>query len=258
MYSLFDRQHIRQLLYLALYPPVTDWKEIKKQAVKRNTREKIPVSEIPPPDRAVVELTLSTLYHFLRTNDARELLRSIPSYERPIDDDSETQMSNRLAYHAACITRVKHCWEILKPDYILPEGCSPIPSKRSNLVADHSWGVFDWLVEAFERDAAGGVSLMLASQLPKSSGGSKTMMDIPLDIVVASFSEPLDQRRIESGARLMTLVSLASLYISDISDSLVSSLRLQKRLRRSCLRTDSSPRHADDSTEWEPPASRPS
>jgi hypothetical protein len=191
---------------------VTDWKEIKKQAVKRNTREKIQVSEIPPPDRAAVELSLSTLYHFLRTNDARELLRYIPSYEHLVDDDSEMWMSNRLAYHAACITRVKHCWEILKPDYILPEGCSPIPSKRSNLVADHAWGVFDWLVEAFERDAAseeGGVSLILATQLPKSSGGSKTIMDIPLDIIIASFSEPLDQRRIDSGARLMTLVSLA-------------------------------------------------
>lgn len=211
--------------------------------MKRNTREEIQVSEIPPPDRAAVDLSLSTLHHLLRTNEAREVLRSIPSYEYTLGDDSVASTSNRLAYHAAGITRVKHCWEILKPDYILPEGCSPIPSKRSNLVADHAWGVFDWLVEAFEHDAAsqeGGVSLVLANQLPKSNGGPKTMMDIPLDIIVASFSEPLDQRRVDSGARLMTLVSLASSYIHSLSHSLLSSSRSQKRHRRSCLQTGSS------------------
>ena len=177
--------------------------------MKKSGREKKQVSEIPPPERALVGLSLDTLHHFLRTNDAQELLRSIPSYERPLEDESETQVGSGLAYHAICITRAKHCWEILKPDYILPEGCSPIPSKRSQLVADHAWGVFDWLVDAFERDGSktGGVSSMLVEQLPKSSGGAKGMISIPLDIIVASFSEPFDQRRIDGGAKLLTLVS---------------------------------------------------
>lgn len=190
---------------------MTERKEVKKQVVKRNPREAKQVAEVPPPERAVVDLALSTLYHFVRTNNAQELLRSIPSYEHTVEDTCESLTNNRLGYHAECITRVKHCWEILCPDYILPEGCASIPSTRSKLVADYAWGVFDWLIEAFEQEAAveGGVSTTLLAQLPKSGGGPKIMMTTPLDIIIVSFAEPLDQRRIDNGARLMALVCSA-------------------------------------------------
>lgn len=229
-----SQQHIRQLLYLALYSPVTDRKEVKKQVPKRNPRGQKQIGEIPPPERAVVDLALTTLFHFVRTNDARVILSSIPSYEASIEDEVNDTTSSRLAFHAESISRVKHCWEILSPNYILPEGCNPIPSKRSKLVADYAWGVFDWLVEAFEREAAneGGVSPTLLAQLPKSSGGPKVIINTPLDIIAASFAEPLDQRRIDSGTRLLALL----VALTKTTPPLLSSDRL---LGETCRRLES-------------------
>ena len=209
---------------------MTEKKETKKPIVKRNNREKKQVGEVPPPDRAVSDLSLKTLYHFVRTNEARDILRSIPSYEWTPDDESGVGTNNRLAFHAECITRVKHCWEILCPDYILPEGCASASSTRSKLVADHAWGVFDWLIEAFEREAVneGGVSPTLLSQLPKSGGGPKSMMSVPLDIIIASFAEPLDQRRIDSAARLMAMVCSGLTGLKHLIKSIIIAYRTNK------------------------------
>lgn len=198
---------MRQLLYLALYPPSVKPKEIKKPAPKRRSHTSHQVPEILPPEPGVADLAIDTLYHLLRTNSVQHILRALPSYDVTLGDDSSDVVGNPLAYHAACITQAKHCWEMLAPNFIRPESRDPVLFDDAVLIADHAWPVFEWLVDAFERDGKGGVSTMLASQLPKSSGGPKMVLDVPLDLIFTAFALPSDHRRIDASMRLLSLAS---------------------------------------------------
>ena len=165
------------------------------------------MSEMASPTQEVVNMALRILHHFLHTNEARDLLCAIPSHEMPLEDDGDAMSGNPLAYHASTITQVKNCWELLSPGFIMTE-----PSEvktRCRLVGDDSWPVLEWLIRAFERDgiAHGGPSPMLASQLPTSEFGPRLVMDVPLDILVSTFEEPLEERKVGMGASLLHSVS---------------------------------------------------
>jgi hypothetical protein len=193
---------------LALYPASAKVHEIKKSGPKRRKRTAQDVPEITVPETEVVELAIDTLHHILRTNSVQDVLGVIPSYETTLEVDNTDFTGNPLAYHATCVAQAKHCWEILSPNFIHPESRDLVSSSESGPVADHAWLVFEWLVDAFERDGKGGASNCLASQLPKSGGGPKMVLDAPLDAIFASFTPPSNSRRMDSGIRLLWLVGV--------------------------------------------------
>jgi hypothetical protein len=169
--------------------------------------------DIPPPERSVALLALDTLYHFIRTNEARHILATLPSYDHRPRDRSNVLHDNPLSFHATCIARAKHCWQILRPEFILP---SDQGSDLSQPVADHAWSVLEWLLEAFERDLSDGDGEpLLASQLPPSSKekGPRLMVEIPLNIISSCFHEPLEVRKVECATKLMELVCSISLCL---------------------------------------------
>ena len=161
-----------------------------------------------PPSQEAVDQALSVLHRFLATNGPNAMLGAIPSYENDeMRGEGDDISMNPLQYHATIITRARHCWELLSPDYILSNVELP-PGRGKGKVGDNAWGVLGWFVEAFEKEAiaGGGASSSLANQLPKSASGIKTAMDAPLDIVIEAFAEPLDGQKVELGRRLLNLV----------------------------------------------------
>ncbi|CAG8578968.1 5452_t:CDS:2 [Acaulospora colombiana] len=212
-----NQELVHQLLYLALYPPGPSKKEVKKVTKKRRNSSKQQVPDITAPERSVVLLALDTLYHFIRTNEAHHILATLPSYEHRPNDRSDTLQDNPLSFHATCIARAKHCWQTLMPEFILP---SEHDSDPSQLVADHAWGVLEWLLEAFSKDSidAGGKSVLLASQLPPVNDGPKVMVDIPLDIIASCFHEPLEMQKVECAAKLLELVRSIYLVVFAVTE----------------------------------------
>lgn len=202
----YARAHIRQLLYLALYPHSAKVNETKKSTTKRRGRTVHDVQEVAPPETRVIELAIDTLHHILRTNSVQDVLAVIPSYETTFDVDNRDFTGNPLAYHATCVAQAKHCWEIFSPNFIRPESREPVSSSEFSPVADHAWPVVEWFVDAFERDGKEGPSRCLASQLPKSSGGPRMVLDAPLDVIFAAFNPPTNPRRMEVSMRLLRLV----------------------------------------------------
>lgn len=162
--------------------------------------------QVVPPSQEAIDQALNVLYHFLNTNGPTTLLGATPSCENQELKEEGDDSMNPLAYHATIITRARHCWELLLPDYVL-SGDDVSVGKGKGKVGSNAWGVLGWLIEAFEKDAGvEGSSNLLADQLPKSSTGVKAVMDAPLDIVFAAFAEPLDGQRMELGRRLLNLV----------------------------------------------------
>ncbi|CAG7852365.1 SubName: Full=Uncharacterized protein {ECO:0000313/EMBL:CCA68597.1} [Serendipita indica DSM 11827] len=216
-------QHVRQLLFLALYPVGTRRKEEspsttsnKRRGVQRTT------SEMSSPTQEIVGMALDILYHFLHTNEAHDLLCAIPSYDNPLEYDGNSVVGNPLAYHASTITQVKSCWELVSPGFIGTESYEI--KGRCRLVGEASWPVLEWMIHAFEKDgtAHGGPSPMLASQLPNPGFGPRLVMDGPLDIIASTFEEPLEERKVAMGTSLLrSLISLTR-----ASPQLLSSDRL--------------------------------
>ncbi|PVF97536.1 hypothetical protein CPB86DRAFT_775201 [Serendipita vermifera] len=203
--TILNQELVHQLLYLALYPPAPGKKEVKKVTKKGRNALKQQVSDIPAPERSVVVLALDILYHFIRTNEARHILATLPSYDHRPNDHSNVLHDNPLSFHATCIARAKHCWQMLMPDFILP---SEHDSDPSQLVADHAWGVLEWLLEAFSKDSidGGGKSSLLASQLPPINDGPRVMVDVPLDIIASCVHEPLEMQKVECATKLLELL----------------------------------------------------
>ncbi|KAF8135683.1 hypothetical protein EV363DRAFT_1447459 [Boletus edulis] len=182
--------HIRQLLYIALFPPplpandqTTQQAQFPPTPVKGSpTKQKptLPKASLSP---SVVESETAQriLFSFLATNSPASLFRALPRY--PLHDAADTDLlpeSSRnghdedslIARESLCLRDCKNCWAILKQGFIQRKQLLPQNSRQKRgrgaydledavldqgydtpaVVAEHAWPIFQWLLSLFEKD----------------------------------------------------------------------------------------------------------
>ncbi|KAK0246307.1 hypothetical protein EDD85DRAFT_52668 [Armillaria nabsnona] len=217
--------HIRQLLYMALYPPSFQINEVDVTASPSKIKQGVPFRLKTTAIRSAQRLLLS----FALTNTPKGLFRTVPGYDEAVpstegDDDSV------LARDSQCITRSKNCWSLLKPGFIK----SPASVSQSNgtkrrrsqhdeeddsVVSENAWPTLEWFVTIFEKDESmtevgePPYSELLLSQIPSTRDGkARWELSAPLDVVFCCLQQRNDNYR-KLGARLMALLINLSLTI---------------------------------------------
>jgi hypothetical protein len=182
-----NSSHIRQLLYMALYPNSSPKSEDGKLG-RRNSDPGSPRKIIPAKQHrteqllspATSESARRLLMSFVNTNSPEALFCGLPSYtprqegaSAPADIDDE---DSYIAKESVCIRESKNCWTILKGGFIrAAPSPPPSPKKKARnrraepagdtqfstdvaaqdtprVVADSAWPVLDWFVTLFEHD----------------------------------------------------------------------------------------------------------
>ncbi|KAF8844655.1 hypothetical protein BDN67DRAFT_894529 [Paxillus ammoniavirescens] len=182
--------HIRQLLYIALFPPppptgdqINEHDQVPTSPVKgspakqKQTLPKLSLS----PSVVASEAAQRLLMSFLSTNSPESLIRALPRYplnntvgtSEPRNDDHDED--SVIAQESLCIKDCRNCWAILKDGFIPRKKLLPlahdgrrkrarntyeiedvnledgVPTQPS-IVAEHAWPVLDWLLSLFEKD----------------------------------------------------------------------------------------------------------
>ncbi|PCH43766.1 hypothetical protein WOLCODRAFT_144682 [Wolfiporia cocos MD-104 SS10] len=138
--------HIRQLLYMALYPPPPE------EGTRRNETDDATIllgspskplsfhqraAHIPP--RAASAGALALLNAFAHTNTPRALLRALPSYPGPSlaqdahadGADADDADDSFIARRAARIRTAKDCWALLRAGFVPRDAdAAALPRKR--------------------------------------------------------------------------------------------------------------------------------
>jgi hypothetical protein len=179
------RSHVRQLLYIALYPPTpgprTSHRASQESPSKLSSRHAY--SALLPSSRSS-ELAKRTLRVLADVNSPTSLLRALPAYPNPNDADDAasnpepelpSDLDSFVASEAVRFRNCKNCWNILKSGFIksLADSSSTVlasPRKRrrgnasatehslvdeeetSLVVGENAWPVLDWLLVLFEKD----------------------------------------------------------------------------------------------------------
>lgn len=184
---IISRSHIRNAVYIALYPPSSP--EDRDGAAPR--LESIPSSPskfgrqqkgslAPNPAASVAAQRL--LHAYARTNTPGALFRALPSYPvshpsataepgSAIDEDSDSEIS----WYSRRIRDAKSCWEVLKEGFVKRDGsarAAAVSARRgtrhnpavpddedssSDLpapVGQQAWPVLEWIVAILEKDEA--------------------------------------------------------------------------------------------------------
>lgn len=180
------RSHVRQLLYIALYPPPSGRAVAHKHKATQESPSKISSRHaystlLPSP--AASELAKRTLRVLADVNSPASLLRALPAYPDPIDGNTATSFADPefpldadsfVASEAVRFRDCKNCWNILKSGFIksLSENTSTVPGsprkrrrgealvkythmdeeESSLVVGENAWPVLDWLLFLFEKD----------------------------------------------------------------------------------------------------------
>ena len=180
------RVHIRQLIYIALYPPPSIPDQWEEEALKLepgspskllSRRHKSSLSPSPKATAAAQDL----LVKFSLTNTPEALACSLPSFPEdptlPVNDRVDDEDSY-IAKQALRVRNARCCWEIIKEGFIR-RGDSDVMSsprkprsRRSTRahddddddtwddgsmpapVSDHAWSVLGWILTLFESDEA--------------------------------------------------------------------------------------------------------
>jgi len=180
------RSHLRQLLYIALYPPPSSRTVVLKHQATQESPSKISSRHaystlLPSP--AASELAKRTLRVLADVNSPASLLRALPAYPDPTDGNTAISLADPelpsdadsfVALEAIRFRDCKNCWNILKSGFVksLSENTSAVlgsPRKRrrggdlakyshvdeeesSHVVSENAWPVLDWLLVLFEKD----------------------------------------------------------------------------------------------------------
>lgn len=175
------RQHIRQLVYLALYPP-PDPSELasneKENEIPEATKLGFKVhKEVHVPNPAATIAAQDILMEFAATNTPAGLLRGLPKYvERNSEEDvivGEDDEDSFISKKAKCFRHSKNCWEILRDGFVKHHK-EEVAQKRGrgrprrrpggddededgsvgyqSAVGENAWPVLQWLLAIFERD----------------------------------------------------------------------------------------------------------
>ena len=174
------RQHIRQLVYLALYPPP------EPSELASHEKEEIPEAsklgfkvhkESHVPNPAATLAAQDILMEFAATNPPAGLLRGLPKYvERDSGEEAivgEDDEDSFISKKAKCFRHAKNCWEILRDGFVkhhkeevAQKRGRGRPRKRpvnedededgsagyQSAVGENAWPVLQWLLAIFERD----------------------------------------------------------------------------------------------------------
>ncbi|KAK1232801.1 Superkiller protein 3 [Marasmius sp. AFHP31] len=170
--------HIRQLLYIALYPPNANRVPQPPGSPTKMDKRRIKVQTLSISPEASSSAQ-NLLFSFAQTNSLESILDALPAFSRSrdvVDSDSDSALANE----ALCIVRCKSCWDMLAKDFIrvgthLADG----PSKgyqnsdseadgAESVVADHAWPILKWLLFLFERDEAQTEAKGLRATYPSS------------------------------------------------------------------------------------------
>ncbi|OSD06893.1 hypothetical protein PYCCODRAFT_1474296 [Trametes coccinea BRFM310] len=247
--------HIRQLIYIALYPPPSSDDELEEEAMKlepgspsKALSRRNKSTTVPSPRASAAARDL--LMKFARTNSPASLARALPGYSENPDAAAPAKYDiedSWIAHEALRIQRVKCCWEILKEGFIVREGVQSFPSPRKPRnrratrsskyeedglddeetpapVSGQAWGVLDWLLIIFERDEMAmeqseqvRYSPLLLNQIPAtlSDRGARWDVGSPLDVAFHAIQQESELQR-RLGVRLLTLlVNLGSTTLLD-------------------------------------------
>lgn len=181
-----SKSHVRQLLYIALYPPPSSRTLAPNHKASQESPSKISSRHaystlLPSP--AASELAKRTLRVLADVNSPASLLRALPAYPEPTDGNTAPSLADPelpldadsfVALEAVRFRDCKNCWNILKSGFIksLSESTSSFPGsprkrrrgeapvkyahmdeeESSLVVGENAWPVLDWLLFLFEKD----------------------------------------------------------------------------------------------------------
>lgn len=194
--------HIRQILYLSLYPVEPFIKESQK------TKKSSGNAFVPPSPEAVTA-ALDLLNSFLITLPASVILDALPSYDSRIDYRPGLSDHYALASAATAICSAQNCWELLKPGFLQPLESRRtnhnffVPPSSSSPVAESAWPILEWLVAVFERASE---THPLLSQIHPTTSGPRFAIEAIMDIIFLAFADPSNHRRLTIGERLSNMV----------------------------------------------------
>ncbi|KAL0069808.1 Superkiller protein 3 [Marasmius tenuissimus] len=215
--------HIRQLIYIALYPPNANRVPQPPGSPTKMDKRRIKVQTLSISPEASSSAQ-NLLFSFAQTNSLESILNALPAFSRSrdvVDSDSDSALANE----ALCIVRCKSCWDMLVKDFIKvgvnlvdgrSKGYQTSDSEEDgveSVVADHAWPILKWLLFLFERDEAQTeakglprYSPFFLEQIPKPRGerNPRWEADAPLDIVFSCLCASESQQLL--GARLLTLL----------------------------------------------------
>ncbi|KIK67181.1 hypothetical protein GYMLUDRAFT_156189 [Collybiopsis luxurians FD-317 M1] len=234
--------HIRQLLYLSLYPSM-----MNKQPIDPNlSPAKIGKQQRPVTiSQKTAVSARSLLLHFAITNHPDGVARALPSY-CPHEDNENDDSESFIARESHNISMGKNCWNMLQKGFIR-RAIITSPSKRgarrmtayeeeeedgdgdfatSDVVAEHAWPILNFLLILFERDEreteARGLprhSVLLLNQIPapRSGKGARWEADAPLSVILSAITQRDEQRQM-MGARLTELlINLSATTLFDFT-----------------------------------------
>src|SRR5258708_28410119 len=199
--------HIRQILYLSLYPV----KPLVKEAQKA---KRLSGNVLVPPSLEDVSAALDLLNSFLITLPTSMILKALPSYNSRIDYRPGLFCDYALASAATAICSAQNCWVLLKPGLLQPLGVGQAmnaSSASSAPVGENAWPVLEWLVAVFERTSE---THSLLSQIPSTTSGPRFAIEAIMDIIFLAFADPSNHRRIAIGERLSLMVFTPSISSS--------------------------------------------
>lgn len=203
---------VRQLFYIALYPPPPSLDHVEERdpnpaspSKGSPTKQKHQAPKMTfTPSVNASEAAQRLLLSLVRTNTPTSLFQALPqprrSNELPFEGDDHDSV---VAKESLCIKDAKHCWAILKEGFVprikisqpsllsgkkkrgklITDTEEYVEENRSNLVlapvAEYAWLVLQWLVELFHRDESlasrdGSVkhSPLLLLQIPPPRSGT--------------------------------------------------------------------------------------
>ena len=181
------RSHVRQLLYMTLYPPPppppTIDQNIHESPRKIHARRQR-LFLMPSAESSVRATAL--LIAFMHTNNPSSIFRAIPSYGTPntgkkgihfkdaadVDDVINRDMEDSpIGKEARALGQVKDCWGLLEPGLVKRKGRRRSDESDSDeeyetdgmdlgrksktterVIGKHSWEMLEILVEGFEED----------------------------------------------------------------------------------------------------------
>ena len=181
--------HIRQLLYIALYPPPSLEDQIEEEVMKLepgspskllSRRHKSSLAPSPKAAAAAQDL----LTKFARTNTPESLACALPSYPDSLNanpNDTAGSEDSHIAREALRVRNARCCWDIIKEGFI-PRGNGDVTaspqkpkgrrSRRARVqddgdegwegedtaapapVSDHAWSALGWILTLFENNEA--------------------------------------------------------------------------------------------------------
>ncbi|KAF8497662.1 hypothetical protein JB92DRAFT_1024633 [Gautieria morchelliformis] len=224
--------HIRQLLYISLYPPprpkcaerVDVFLSPQKAQIQRQKQDLWPKPGSRP-------LAIALLNAFIHTNSPECLTRGLP-YHSYIDNNgvkdvdpfgqekplSEPEDHSPMRSELPKMQTLKDCWGLLKGGLVKRKKwdrsqlVDEEPMEPENaIVGRYAWPVLEWLLQVFEKDErrerenSPPYSALLLCQIPqpRSRSGPRWDVEQPLQVAFTCFSirDDLDPKNLYASAK---------------------------------------------------------